>query len=60
MVVAQINFSCTWGSTGRICDSVSKLLSEQQIENYIFYIYGNKFNGIFYSYYNLRSFNFCY
>ncbi len=41
MVVAQINFSCTWGSTGRICDSVSKLLSEQQIENYIFYIYGN-------------------
>ncbi|MBR6559014.1 MAG: glycosyltransferase [Clostridia bacterium] len=40
MVVVQINFSCTWGSTGKICDSVSKLLSENNIENYIFYTYG--------------------
>ena len=40
MVVVQINFSCTWGSTGKICDSVSKLLTEKGIENYIFYIYG--------------------
>lgn len=40
MVVVQINFSCTWGSTGKICDSVSKLLSEKGIENYIFYTYG--------------------
>ena len=41
MVVVQINFSCVWGSTGKICDSISKLLSERDIENYIFYIYGN-------------------
>ena len=41
MVVVQINFSCTWGSTGKICDSVSLLLSERKIENYIFYIYGD-------------------
>ena len=40
MVVVQINFSCTWGSTGKICDSVSKLLSEKGIENYTFYTYG--------------------
>lgn len=45
MVVVQINFSCTWGSTGKICDSVSKLLSEQEIENYIFYIYGDNPNN---------------
>ena len=41
MVVVQINFSCTWGSTGKICDSVSGLLTEQKIENYIFYIFGD-------------------
>ena len=41
MVVVQINFSCTWGSTGNICDSISNILSEQEIENYIFYIYGD-------------------
>ena len=41
MVVVQINLSCTWGSTGKICDSVSKLLTENGIENYIFYTYGN-------------------
>lgn len=40
MVVVQINFSCTWGSTGKICDSVSKLLTERKVENYIFYTYG--------------------
>ena len=40
MVVVQINFSCTWGSTGKICDSVSKLLTEKGIENYTFYTYG--------------------
>lgn len=40
MVVVQINFSCTWGSTGKICDSVSKLLTEKGVENYTFYIYG--------------------
>lgn len=40
MVVVQINFSCTWGSTGKICDSVSKLLTDNNIENYILYTYG--------------------
>lgn len=40
MKVVQINFSCTWGSTGKICDSVSKLLTKKDIENYTFYIYG--------------------
>lgn len=40
MVVVQINFSCTWGSTGKICDSISKLLLKKETENYIFYIYG--------------------
>lgn len=40
MVVVQINFSCTWGSTGKICDSVSKLLTEKKVENYTFYTYG--------------------
>ncbi len=52
MVIVQINFSCTWGSTGHICDSISKLLTEQNVENYIFYIYGdnpqNKSNYIKY------------
>lgn len=41
MVVVQINFSCTWGSTGKICDSVSQLLTEKGIRNYIFYTYGD-------------------
>lgn len=40
MVIAQINLSCSWGSTGKICDSVSKLLTEKGIENYIFYTFG--------------------
>ncbi len=40
MVVVQINFSSTWGSTGKICDSISKILSERDVENYLFYIYG--------------------
>jgi len=40
MVIVQINFSCAWGSTGKICNSVSELLMERGIENYIFYTYG--------------------
>ena len=40
MVVVQINLSCSWGSTGKICDSVSKLLTEKGIKNYTFYTYG--------------------
>lgn len=45
MVVVQINLSCTWGSTGKICDSVSKLLTQNGIENYIFYTYGENPQG---------------
>lgn len=41
MVIVQINLTCSWGSTGKICDSVSQLLSEKGIENYIFYTYGD-------------------
>ena len=41
MIVVQINYSCSWGSTGKICDSVSKMLSSKNVENYIFYIYGD-------------------
>ncbi len=41
MVLAQINLSCLWGSTGKICDAVSKLLTEKGVENYIFYTYGD-------------------
>lgn len=41
MVIVQINFSCTWGSTGKICDSISKLLSTRKVENYLLYIYGD-------------------
>ena len=40
MVVVQINLSCSWGSTGKICDSVSKLLTQSGVENYTFYTYG--------------------
>lgn len=40
MIVVQINLSCSWGSTGKICASVSKLLTENGIENYTFYVYG--------------------
>ena len=37
MKIVQINATCGKGSTGKICVSVSKLLSEKEIENYIFY-----------------------
>lgn len=41
MVIVQINLSCSWGSTGKICDSVSRLLTEKKIENYTFYTYND-------------------
>ena len=41
MVIVQINLSCTWGSTGKICDAVSRLLTQKGIENYTFYTYGD-------------------
>mgnify|MGYP000958309142 FL=1 len=37
MKIIQINSTCGVGSTGKICLSISKLLNEQSIENYIFY-----------------------
>ena len=43
MIVVQINFTCEWGSTGKICDSVSKLLTQKNYDNYIFYIHGNEY-----------------
>ena len=40
MKVVQINATCGAGSTGMICTEVSKLLNEQEIENYIIYTLG--------------------
>lgn len=37
MKLVQINALCSSGSTGKICVSISKLLTEKGIENYIFY-----------------------
>ena len=41
MIIAQINATCGVGSTGKICVSVSELLSKKGIENYIFYSAGS-------------------
>ena len=40
MKVIQINATCGSGSTGKICCSISEILSEKGIENYIFYTDG--------------------
>lgn len=40
MKIVQINVTCGAGSTGKICTSVSKLLSAENIENYILYVSG--------------------
>lgn len=40
MKIAQINATCGVGSTGKICVSISKLLSEKKIENKVFYSSG--------------------
>ena len=37
MKVVQINSTCGIGSTGKICVDISKLLSKENIENYILY-----------------------
>ena len=37
MKVVQINETCGVGSTGKICEAISKLLNEENIENYILY-----------------------
>jgi len=41
MKVVQINALCDKGSTGKICASVSELLTKNGIENYILYSMGN-------------------
>ena len=43
MKIVQINTTCGIGSTGKICVSVSRLLTENDIENYI--LYSSKSNG---------------
>ena len=40
MKIVQINSVCGSGSTGKICIAVSRLLTEQNIENYILYAVG--------------------
>ena len=35
MKIVQINATCGIGSTGRICLEISKILNENNIENYI-------------------------
>lgn len=41
MKVLQINVTCGYGSTGRICLEISDFLLSQGIDNYIFYGVGN-------------------
>ena len=41
MKVVQINATCGSGSTGKICTSISSILTENKIENYILYSSGN-------------------
>lgn len=43
MKIVQINTTCGVGSTGKICVSISEILSKKGIENYIFY--SGKGNG---------------
>ena len=40
MKIAQINTTCGAGSTGKICVSVSQLLSRRDVENYVLYTQG--------------------
>ena len=51
MKVVQINTTCGSGSTGKICVAVSRLLNNENIENYILYSSGksNYENGIKYT-----------
>lgn len=41
MIVVQINATCGAGSTGMICLEVSRLLSQNDIENYVIYAVGH-------------------
>lgn len=40
MKIVQINVTCGAGSTGKICTSISELLSAENIKNYILYVSG--------------------
>ena len=40
MRVVQINAYCSRGSTGKICEGISKQLTERHIENYVIYNHG--------------------
>lgn len=40
MKIVQINAVCGRGSTGKICVSISEILTSQNIENYILYSFG--------------------
>ncbi len=41
MKVIQLNTTCGSGSTGKICQAISEIISKEGIENYIFYTQGN-------------------
>lgn len=40
MKIVQLNVTCGLGSTGKICVSISKLLTQNNVENYILYSSG--------------------
>lgn len=40
MKIVQINATCEVGSTGKICASISDLLDEKKVQNWIFYTHG--------------------
>ena len=40
MKTVQINVTCGAGSTGKICVSISKLLTQNDVDNYILYSSG--------------------
>ena len=50
MKVVQINATCGSGSTGKICSSISSILNENNVENYILYSSGESNNPIGYKY----------
>lgn len=41
MKIVQINSVCGKGSTGKICAEISKLLTRENVENYVLYSLGN-------------------
>ena len=51
MKIVQINATCGKGSTGKICTSISNLLTQKNIENYILYcgVDSNDLAGICYA-----------